>query len=171
MPAFPLGYTLAFVVLSHAARSERATWLGFLTQAGLVGFLGILVTTLAPVVSGPLGGPGRSAARPSAAAAGVATLGLTLRSGVGLALAGLLLSSQAGVRCQELLGGGAGSSGLGWTRQPRRQPLAGARRLRCAPRRRRPAEPWEPLAVAGAATALARRDRLAFYHWQLAPPF
>ena len=49
-PAFTLGYALAFVVLERAARSERLSWLGTLTLGVLVGFIGILVTSLVPVV-------------------------------------------------------------------------------------------------------------------------
>ncbi|MDE2990053.1 MAG: hypothetical protein OXU21_03160 [Chloroflexota bacterium] len=49
-PSFTLGYALAFVVLERAVRPEPAAWLGVLVLAGIVGFLGILVTSLAPVV-------------------------------------------------------------------------------------------------------------------------
>ena len=49
-PAFTLGYALTFVVLERAARSGRATWPGVLTLGAIVGFLGILVTSLVPVV-------------------------------------------------------------------------------------------------------------------------
>ncbi len=49
-PQFTLGYGLALVVLAHAARDDGATWQGSLTLAGLVGFLGLLITTLTPVV-------------------------------------------------------------------------------------------------------------------------
>jgi len=51
MPAFPLGYATAFVVLAHASESRHAAGLRALTLAGLVGFLGLLVTTLTPVVA------------------------------------------------------------------------------------------------------------------------
>ena len=49
-PAFTLGYALAFVVLGVATRSERAPWLGTLTLGVLVGFIGILATSLVAVV-------------------------------------------------------------------------------------------------------------------------
>ena len=49
-PAFTLSYALSFVVLEHAARHEHRTWPAVLTLAGLVGFIGILATTLAPAV-------------------------------------------------------------------------------------------------------------------------
>ena len=49
-PAFTLGYALTFVVLERAVRPEPAAWLGVLVLAGIVGFVGILVTSLAPVV-------------------------------------------------------------------------------------------------------------------------
>ena len=154
-PAFPLGYALAFVVLAYAARSERATWLGSLTLAGLVGFLGLLVTTLAPVVM--VLWAGLDALRLARTrAAGAATL--ALRSGAGLALAGLLLSFGGGA-LSVLLGGGVGSSGLVWTRSLDANHWhvlgdfdarpGGVGRLTMG-----------TLAVVGVATALARRDRL-----------
>ena len=49
-PAFTLGYALAFVVLERAARSDVLSWPGVLTLGAIVGFLGILVTSLVPVV-------------------------------------------------------------------------------------------------------------------------
>ena len=49
-PAFTLGYALAFVVLHRAARAERRSWPLALALAGMVGFIGLLATTLAPVV-------------------------------------------------------------------------------------------------------------------------
>jgi len=49
-PGFPLSYALAFVVLQHAAQHQRWSWPQILTLAGLVGFLGLLSTTLVPIV-------------------------------------------------------------------------------------------------------------------------
>ena len=49
-PAFTIGYALAFVVLQRAASSEPRTWLDSVTLAGLVAFIGLLATTLAPAV-------------------------------------------------------------------------------------------------------------------------
>lgn len=111
-PAFPLGYAVAFVVLEQAARAKRPAWLGSLTLAGLVGFLGLLVTTLTPVVV--VLWAGLDALRLARARrAGTPTLMLALQSGAGLAVAGLLLRFGGGA-LTGLLGGGAGSSGLAW---------------------------------------------------------
>ena len=49
-PAFTLGYALTFVVLERAARSEGLSWPSVLVLAGIVGFVGILVTSLVPVL-------------------------------------------------------------------------------------------------------------------------
>ncbi len=154
-PAFPLGYALAFVVLQYAARPGRWTWRLSVTLAGLVGFLGLLITSLVPVVVGVWAGFAVwhvIRARRSGSARGVA-----LRSGTSLALAGLLIlagggafsgildgASPSGLEVAPSLNAGhlealgayaAGSGGLG---------LLGL----------------GPLAVAGVAVVLARRDRL-----------
>ena len=155
-PVFPFGYAMAFVVLAHAARSKHATWLGSLTLAGLVGFLGLLVTTLAPVVA--VLWAGLDALRLARArGAGAATL--ALRSGAGLAVAGLLLLFGGGA-ISGTLGGGAGSSGLTWARSldASHWQVLGAFDAR---RSGVGLLSLGPLAVVGAATALARRDRLA----------
>ena len=150
-PAFTLGYALAFVVLERAARSERLSWLGTLTLGVLVGFIGILVTSLVPVVLVLW-----------AALAAVQVIrercaGAALRSSAGLALAGLLL-----------LGGGGAFTGildvappsgldLAWDLNPRHWEALGTFDAR----------PGGigllglgPIAVAGVAVLLARRDRL-----------
>ncbi len=49
-PAFTLGYALAFVVLERAAYTDRRSWSATVTLAGLVGFIGVLAATFAPVV-------------------------------------------------------------------------------------------------------------------------
>lgn len=49
-PAFTLGYALAFVVLDRAACAEYRSWPRALMLAGIIGFIGLLSTTLAPVV-------------------------------------------------------------------------------------------------------------------------
>ena len=150
-PAFALGYALAFVVLECAARSERLSWLGTLTLGVLVGFIGILATSLVPVVVvlwAALAAVHVMRARCAQAA---------VRSGAGLALAGLLL----------LVGGGAFTGildvappsglALAWDLNPRHWEALGTFDAR----------PGGigllglgPIAVAGVAVLLARRDRL-----------
>ena len=154
-PTFALSYALTFIVLARAACAGRRSWLSVITLAALIGFLGLTSTSLAPIVlvlwagvevfhlikSRRTGSPLRS--------------GL-VRSGLGLALAALLLlagsfssvildssitsglsfGSSEYVEVWRMFGtldrlpGGIGLVGLG------------------------------PLAVVGAALLLARRDRL-----------
>ena len=150
-PAFTLGYALAFVVLERAARPERLSWLGTLTLGVLVGFIGILATSLVAVVVvlwAALAAVHVMRTRCAQAA---------VRSGAGLALAGLLL----------LVGGGAFTgildvappSGLelAWDLNPRHWEALGTFDAR----------PGGvgllglgPIVVAGIAVMLARRDRL-----------
>ena len=150
-PAFTFGYVLAFVVLERAARSERLSWLGTLTLGVLVGFIGILATSLVPVVVvlwAALAAVHVMRTRCAQAA---------VRSGAGLALAGLLL-----------LGGGGAFTGildvappsgpeLAWDLNPRHWEALGTFDAR----------PGGvgllglgPIVVAGIAVILARRDRL-----------
>ncbi len=156
-PAFPLGYAVAFVVLAHAARPSRSTWTSSLTLAGLVGFLGLLVTTLAPVVA-VLWASLEAAHLALTRRAGTATLARARHSGAAMAAAGLLLVFGGGA-LSGILGGGAGSSGLTWTHEldaghwsvlGSLGALAGGVGLLSL----------GPLAIAGIATALAPRDRL-----------
>lgn len=156
-PAFPLGYALTFVVLLHAARSKRPTWLSTLTLAGLVGFVGLLVTTLAPVVATLWAGLEalrlvRDRRR------GAAMLAPCLQSGAGLTVAGLLLLFGGGA-LTGILSGGTGLPGLTWARS-----LDASRQLVIGGLEARPGGvgllSLGPVAVAGAAAALARRDRL-----------
>jgi len=101
-PAFTLGHALVLIVVRQAARTGRPTWSGGLTLAGLVGFLGLLVTTLVPVAL--VIWIGLDALRViQARRSGVAALTPALRSAFGLAAAGLLI----------LFGGGALSANMG----------------------------------------------------------
>ena len=108
-PAFTLGYALTFVVLEHAARSARATWPGVLALGATVGFLGVLVTSLAPVVLvlwAALAAVHVARDRPGGAAV------LRLGAGLGLAVALMLLGGGA---FSGLLDGGPSTSlGLSW---------------------------------------------------------
>ena len=49
-PTFPLSYALALVVLARAARTGRRSWLSMITLAALIGFLSLVSTSLAPMV-------------------------------------------------------------------------------------------------------------------------
>ena len=48
--SFTLPYALAFVVLARAAHAAPRSWLSVMTLAGLVGFVGLLATSLAPML-------------------------------------------------------------------------------------------------------------------------
>ena len=154
-PEFTLGYALAFVVLERAAHADVRSWAGALTLAGLVGFLGLLITTLTPVVVvawAGLAAMHHLRARPDRAA-----LGPTLRSGAGLALAGLLLLGGGGAFTGVVDGSGASGLGLdwnghreGWRLLGEVDPRAGGVALLGL----------GPVALAAIAVVLARRDPL-----------
>ena len=154
-PGFTLAYALTFVVLEYAARSERWSWRASLTLAALVGFLGLVMASLVPVVAVVWAGLvvwHVMRARRSGAAVREA-----LRAGAGLALAGLLI----------LVGGGTYTGILDGA------PPSGLELARSF-------EPWHwqalgtvdarpggvgllglgPLALAGLAVVVARNDRL-----------
>ena len=154
-PHFPLGYALTFVVLERAARLERTAWPAAIALAGLVGFLSLVSPTLVPVAGiawAALAAWQIMRARRSGTVAPEA-----LRSGAGLVLAVVLVLAGGGAFARIL--GGAPSSGFElapgfheahWhalgtlTARPGGLGLLGL----------------GPLAVAGVAVALARRDRL-----------
>ena len=155
-PSFKLAYALAFVVLAHAARTGRRSRLESLTLAGLVGFVGLLASTLAPVllvVWAGLEGVNFLHSR----RAGSVPRAAKLWSGAGLALAALLLIVGGG-RIAGILDGQVGSGlSFEWIRD------LGSRRLLGS------FDPRSggvgvlgigPVLVAGVATLLARRDRL-----------
>ena len=166
-PSFPLGYALTFVVLERAACCERRSWPAALTMAGLVGFIGLLATTLVPVALVLWAGSEamrlvrsrreRSALAKRSGQEGRGISGELGRSCAGLAVAGVLLLGGGGVFSRIL--DGAPSSGL-----------------ELAPS----LDPWDwqvlgtfdarpggvgllgigPVVAAGVAALLARRDRL-----------
>ena len=150
-PAFTLGYALAFVVLERAARSERSSWLGVLTLGVLVGFIGILATSLVAVVVVLW------AALAAVRVVRARCAGAALRSGAGLALAGLLLLGGGGAFTGILDGATPSGLGLTWDLNPRHWEALGTFDAR----------PGGvgllgvgPVVVAGVAVLLARRDRL-----------
>ena len=136
-PAFPLGYAMTFVVLAHASRSRRATWIGSLTLAGLVGFLGLPGDDTRAGGRCFVGRPGCLAARPSPRRRR-GEIGTEVGRGAGGG--GAAASVWWGCSLRDS-GWRRGLVRPGLDRQPWRQPLAAARRLRRTPRRRRPAEP------------------------------
>ena len=155
-PPFPMGYGVMFVVIAHAARSESPTWLGSLTLAGLVGFLSLLVTTLTPVVATLWAGLEIvRLIRPRRASSAMLAAGL--RSGTGLALGGLLLLTGGGA-LSGVVGGGA-STGLTWGAgiDDKHWPVVGSVETLAGGVG---VLSLGPLAVAGLAAVLARRDRL-----------
>ena len=155
-PGFPLAYALAIVVLERAACTRTRSWPATLTLAWVIGFVGLLATTLTPVVlalwagleAAQLGRVWRDRALVWRA---------VVRPGAGLALAVVLLLAGGG-RFTGLLDD-SGSSGLvlWWQGDPSNWRLLAA------------FEPHPggvgllalgPVVVAGIAALLAWRDRL-----------
>lgn len=153
-PAFLLAYALAYAVLERAARLERWSWPASVTLAGLVGFLGLLSPTLVPAVGLVWAGLAVMHFMRIREAGSVVA---ALRSGMGPALAVLLLLG-AGGAFSGVLGGGS-ASGLTLTEglNSRHWQALGLFNAR-------PGGVGVlgvgPLAAAAAAVALARRDRL-----------
>ena len=155
-PSFTLAYALAFVVLAHAARTGRRSRLESLTLAGLVGFVGLLASTLAPfllVMWAGLEGLNFLHSRRAGSVPRVAMLW----SGAGLMLAALLLIVGSG-RLAGILDGQVGS---GLSFEGIRD--LGSRRLLGSFDSRSGGVGVlgiGPVLVAGVAALLARRDRL-----------
>ncbi len=155
-PSFTMAYALAVVVLERVARDAVRSWPATLTLAGLVGFMGLVSTTLAPVVlvlwAGLEAIPLAKAWRATAL-----TWRRMLRPGVGLGLAVALLLIGGG-KFTELLDGSA-SSGLvfWWDGDPRNWQLLGTLDVR--PGGMGLLE-IGAVVVAGIGVLLARRDRL-----------
>ena len=154
-PEFTLGYALAYVVLERAVHAKDRSWPGALTLAGLVGFLGLLITTLVPVVG--VVWAGLAVMHHLRTRRDHASVGARLRSGAGLALAGLLLLGGGGAFTGVLDGSGSSGLGLAWNehRESWRllgeiNPLAGGVALLGV----------GPVALAAIAVVLARRDPL-----------
>ncbi len=153
-PTFPLSYALAFIVLARAASASRRSWLGVITLAALVGFLGLTSTSLTPIVL--LLWAGLEAIHViESRRTGAPVLSALARSACGFALAALLL---AGSFSSTILGGST-TSGLS---------LSGSEyvegRLMFGALDRLPGGvgllELGPLAIIGVALLLARRDRL-----------
>ena len=117
--AYPLSYGLAFIVLERAAQAVSRSWLANLTLAGLVGFVGLLSTTLAPLVLVMWAGL-EAAHLVQARRAGVVDRGAMLQSGAGLALALLLLVFAGGALTNALADSGPSGLSLAWSDDPGR---------------------------------------------------
>ena len=152
---FTLSYALAFVVLYHAARADRRSWPMVVTLAALIGFLGLMTSTLAPIVfalwigleivrliqSKPPGTSRWSEIVPAVSGVALATMLLLSRSFAAAILGGSVTS-------------GLSLGGNEYVELPRmfgtlEQLPGGIALLRLG-----------PLAIAGAAVLLAWRDRL-----------
>ncbi len=154
-PAFTMSYALVFVVLVHGARARRRSWLSVITLAALIGFLGLASSTLAPIALVLWAGL-EAAWLIQSKRAGSVRRSDVIRSASGLALAALLLL--AGSFSTFILGDSV-TSGLslegneyfgGWRLLGTLDRLPGGIGILGL----------GPLAVAGAAVLLARRDRL-----------
>ena len=153
-PPFVLAYALAFVVLERAAWAGRRSWLSTLTLAGLVGFAGLISTTLPPVVLAlwiVLEAAAFWTCRPQRNHRAAA-----IRA-AGPVLAALLLAVGSGLVTRVLTDEAGSGLTFGWIDDPgSRRPLAsfdlqsgGVGLLGLG-----------PVIVAGAAALFARRDRL-----------
>ncbi len=155
-PAFPLAYVLAFVIIERAASSGRRTWPAVLTLAGLTGFLGLTSATLTPIVllswavleAVHLLKSRRPGAKQPAS---------ILRPFSGLLLAAVLLVVEGGASSVALTGSMSfgvslewGRGADNWSQMGSFDPRPGGVALLGL----------GPLAVAGIAALLARRDRL-----------
>ena len=155
-PVFTLSYALAFVVLERIAVGIDRRWPATLTLAGLVGFVGLLTTTLAPMVLVMWAGL-EAVHLAQARRAGAASRAALLRAGAGLALAAVLMSVGGGALATFMAGSGQYGLSLRWSDDPGAlQPLTsfdlrpgGVGLLGLG-----------PLVVAGVAVLLAWRDRL-----------
>ncbi len=155
-PSFTLSYGLAFVVIARAAHAGRRSWPTVLTLAALTGFLGLTSSILAPTVFVLWTGL-EAVWLIQSRRAGSMRRSDVIRSTFGLALAALLLL--AGSLSTVVLGDSASSGlSLGWSEH-----LMDHWRL-LGTLDRLPGGVGVlglgPLAVAGIAVLLARRDRL-----------
>ena len=154
-PAFALSYALTFVVLMRAAHAGRRSWPAALTLATLIGFLGLTSTSLAPIVFVLWAGL-EAAHLIQSRRAGSPPRGDVIRSATGPALAALLLLAGG---FSSLVLGDSTTSGMslgtseffgGWRLLGTLDRLPGGVAVLGL----------GPLAVAGGAVLLARRDRL-----------
>ena len=153
---YTLAYALAFVILEHAARVQRRSLPAALTLAGLVGFLALLATTLAPIVLA-LWAALEAVALVTSWRAGAAIRGTALRSGAGLAAAMLMYGFGGGTFASALSGSVSSGVSIAWSQHPGLfRPLGSVDSLPGGVALLR----GGPVVIAGVAAILARRDRL-----------
>ena len=114
---YTLSYALAFVVLAHAAQAGRRTFPAALALAGLVGFLALLTTTLAPMVLILWAGL-EAVSFVRAWRTGAAITETMLPAGVGLAVAMLLFGFGGGTLASALSGSVSAGLSLRWSDYP-----------------------------------------------------
>ena len=118
-PPFPLAYALAFVAVDRIAALDHLKWPSALTLALLIGFLGLVDETVAPVVLVVWVAIGavrllRKLQSPSGYPIDI------MRGAAGPILAAALLAGGGGVLTGALTGiGGTGEVSLGWPLDPR----------------------------------------------------
>ena len=118
-PQFSLPYAVAFVTLERAAACSERSWQAKLTLAALVGFLGLLDETVAPVVLALWVGVAAWRVLRSWQTHSLVPATL-LSAAAGPALAGALLAGGGGVLTAVLSGGlGFGDLTLAWPVDPR----------------------------------------------------
>ena len=156
LPSYTLSYALAVVVLERVAHGDGRSWPATLTLVGLVGALGLLSTTLTPVVAVLWAGL-EAVGLGQAWRARTLTWRHVLRPGAGLALA-LVVLMVSGGRFTGVLDGSVSSALVWWWDGS----LTDWRVLGVF--EARPGGvgllALGPVAVAGLAALLARRDRL-----------
>ena len=155
-PSYPLAYALTVVVLERTAHREARTWSATLTLAGLVSAVGLLSTSMTPVVLGLWAGLEAVELWQARGARTLARRHL-VRSGAGLVLAVALLLAGGG-QFTGLFDSSA-SSGLVWWWDGNSGDLQVLGVLEASPGGLGLVA-LGPLAVAGLAALLARRDRL-----------
>ena len=118
-PQFSLAYAMAFVTLERAAFGPRLNWTGVLVLAGLIGFLGLVDETVAPVVL-VLWGAALALDALKVAPTMSARIARLLRAIWGPALAALVLAG-GGSALTALLteSAGAGEIAVEWPSDPR----------------------------------------------------
>ena len=158
LPRHPLSYALALVVLERAADPGGRSWSASLALAGLVGFVGVMSATVAPVILAAWGVLELvQLVKPGAADAGRRIA--LLRSGAGMALALVLLAVGGGTLKSALANTDLTGVSIGWNGNEWRSWVQGSLESR-------PGgigllgTAGSPIIVAGMAVALAWRDRL-----------